>query len=188
MATQITTALISALVSLVAVLLSYLYNKRVITQKNSEDEKKEIYKKLNEFFGPFQAIRKKNKLIYEIFVSQYKKNDPDFRTLHYFLDGNELSGNEKLLFEEILKNNDVLEKILIEKAGLVDSAELRKHYFPQFLAHCCIIKLAYNKQLTGEKEKFMEHTFPKGIDDYVEKEFIKYKERLVELNSIRFLI
>lgn len=160
----------------------------MIKQKNNEDEKKEIYKKLNDFFGPFQAIRKKNKLIYDIFVSKYRENNPNFRTLHYFLDGNELVGNERLLFEEILKNNDVLEKILIEKAGLVDSAELRKHFFPKFLAHCYIIKMAYNKQLIGETQRFKEHTFPKGIDDHIEEEFNNYKQRLVELNSIKFLI
>lgn len=181
------TTLISALVSIVAVSLSYLYNKRVISQKNGEDEKKEIYKKLNDFFGPFQAIRKKNKMLYDLFALNHKVQNPEFKTLIYLLEGHELKGNDKILFEEIIKNNEYLEKIIVEKAGLVDSAELRNDYFPKFIAHCNLIQLAYQKQLVGEQERFKEYIFPRGIDACIEKEFDKYNLRLKELNTVKFL-
>ena len=187
MSPQTIFSIVPALVSVVTITLSYLYNRRVISQKNSEDEKKEIYKKLNEFFGPFLALRKKNKMLYDLFALKFKANNPEFRTLTHLLNGNVLEGNEKVLFDEIILNTEFLEKILLEKAGLVDSEELRDNYFPKFLAHCNIIKLAYRKQLVGENERFKENTFPKGIDECIELQFNNYKQRLKELNAVKFL-
>lgn len=186
----------SVLVALSATIFGFWYNRKLLktnlthnenslNQKNREDEKKEIYKKLNEFYGPFLEMRLKSNHLYERFAKIKKKESgKDFRTLIFLLEGNEFIGNDKVLLEEIIKINQKLEEIITEKGGLIDDTKLREDILPRFSAHSLILRLALEKKLQGDIESFQDKTFPREIDDVLKQRINELRERLKKLNSI----
>jgi hypothetical protein len=154
-----------------------------LNSKRIEEKKNEIYKKLNEFYGPFFQLRAKSQLLYNEFSEKFKSTSTDgqFRTLTYLLDGGEVLGNEKVLLDEIIRIGEKCEKLIHEKAGLIDDDELRKIWFPKASTHYLILRLAYNKSLTGDSTKFQKHTFPNEIDGLVASRIEILQSELKEL-------
>jgi hypothetical protein len=199
---QLITAFTSAgsvLVALTATFLGFWYNRKllnlnlthnqnIIMQKNQEDEKKEIYKKLNDFYGPFLELRKKSVLLYEQFALKQKKEKEDkgdrFRTLLALLDGEVFIGNDDILLKEIIKIDEKLEKMIVSKAGLIDDKELREKILPRFSTHVLLMRLAYEKKLTGNIDSFKDKTFPSELDEAIERKIDDLINRLVQINSI----
>lgn len=76
-----TNTLISSLpgfiIGLIGIGSSIWINLKLIRQKNREDEKKEIYKKLNEFYGPLIQYRKKSQRLYDILKNNQSISNSD---------------------------------------------------------------------------------------------------------------
>lgn len=132
-----------------------------------EAERREVYKKLNEFYGPFQQLRKRSKELYEIFRLHYKQEDKDFRTLSYLLDKKHFKGNDQILLGQIISIGQECNELIMTKAGLIDDEKLREELLPMASAHFFIIKQAFDGTLVGEKERFLDHVFPTEIDDRI---------------------
>ncbi|NEU09377.1 hypothetical protein GZH53_13715 [Flavihumibacter sp. R14] len=162
------------LVGLGAIYFSYLQFKNTLRAKKDEEKRGDIYKKLDEFYGPLLQLRNKSNLLYEKFTSFYTPNNPNFSTLLYLLDGNDVIGNEKVLLDEIIKIGEQCERLIHEKSGLIDDDTLRNSIFPQVTTHFLILRLAYNKALVGEATKYRDLTFPKNLDQTL-------KERITDL-------
>jgi hypothetical protein len=164
--------IVTTIVGLSALVLSFWFNKQSLKQKNSDDERKEIYKKLNDFYGPFQQLRKKSQLLYDQFAKEekdkHKAHGERFKTLLFLLEGNKFTGNDENLLTEIITINKQLEDIIINRAGLIDDEELRNKIFPKFITHAFIIRLAKEGTLSGNNENFINLTFPSEIDEKIE--------------------
>lgn len=187
----------AVIISIVALVLSYLANRKLIKQKEKELEKdyklketdllekikeyerKEIYKKLNEFYSPLLMLRGTSKALHDTF-----KNKRNFRTLTKLLEGEEYNGNDQAILNEILLVSEQCKKIILEKSGLIDDDELREIHIPKLLNHFMIIQKAFNKEIVNEAPRFENYVFPNEIDDILLKKVKDLQSRLVELNRV----
>jgi len=170
---------LAVLVSLVSTRLVSEFNRRSLVQKQQDDERKEIYKKLNEFYGPFQQLLGKSFELYQIF-NRSRGGSP--RTLIALLEGQSFDGNDKVLLEQILKVTDKMEEMILTKSGLIDDGEL-KPVLQRASTHFTLIHLAYEGQIIGQTERFEGHVFPKELAPKIESEIERLKKRLDELNT-----
>ena len=154
-----------------------------VLQKSIEDERKEIYKKLNEFYGPLLQHREKSSLLYERFRESYYPKDESFRTLDYLLKGHEFTDTEISLLDEIIEIGRECEMLVQTKAGLVDDRKLRYEILPKFTAHILILRLAYEKKLNGKPKDFEMHRFPRELDPNLKEQINRLQNRLDKLNK-----
>jgi hypothetical protein len=75
-------------------------NARQFALLKSKEERDEIIRKLNLFYGPFKELRTQSKILYEKFVLQ-RKSSP-FRTLKHLLDGNRFVCQRSLKIDPFL--------------------------------------------------------------------------------------
>lgn len=178
-----TNTLISSLpgfiIGLIGIGSSIWINLKLIRQKNREDEKKEIYKKLNEFYGPLIQYRKKSQKLYDILKSNQAYPIP---TLKALLDGHEFTGNDKVLLEEIVKIGKECEDLILNKAGLIDDELLRVDLLPKASAHYYILRMAFQGIIKGDIERLEDYVFPQEFDFYVESKIGELQKRLTFLN------
>ena len=177
-------SLISAIggltIGLAGIISTVWINVKVIQQKNREDEKKEIYKKLNDFYGPLLQHRNKSRKLYELFKSNDDKKLP---TLKALLQGKQYTGNDKALLDEIIQIGKTCEELILTKAGLVDDEKLRQNILPKAAAHYYIIRMAYLNNIQGDIERFENYVFPEEFDVYIEKKIQDLQNRLMVLNK-----
>ena len=163
--------------------VSYLQYTGSLNAKKEEEERADIHKRLNEFYGPLLQLRKKSNLLYQKFSEDYRKSDPNFSTLIYLLDGKTFEPNELVLLTEIIRIGKKCENLIHDKAGLIDDSNLRTEIIPRATTHFLVLRLAYQKALKGEIDKFRNLTFPKELDDLLEEKKKKLEYRLKELNK-----
>jgi hypothetical protein len=168
------------IVGLAGLYLGYRYNERSLTQKSHEDERKEIYKKLNSFYGP---VRQLLGLSFEFYEVLKLSRSEDFRTLLFLLDGNTFQGNDKVVLQQILDVGQNIEQLIQEQSGLVEDKDLYELLW-KLRTHIRVIQLAAKGDLQGEKEKFKKHVFPRPVTDKIEQEILRLNARLAELNAI----
>jgi hypothetical protein len=184
--TAIYISIASTVISLGAILVGIYNNRLNLKAKNKEDRKAEIYKILNDLYGPFGQLRAKSSLLYEKFKTGKKANTGDqFSTLMYLLEhGLEgFSENDKALLAEIIKIGGDCEKLIVEKAGLIDDEALRKDWFPKVERHYLIIRLAYQGVLKGQSDLYQDTTFQYEIDGLIEQRIKALHEELGKLNG-----
>ena len=167
-------------VGLAGVLSSVWTNQKLVKQKNKEDERKEVYKKLNDFYGPLVLLRNKSQILYGIYSSQ--KND-NRSTLELLLEGKKLDSNEKVLLSEIVELGKTCENMMIKNAGLVDNETLRQDVLPKAISHFYILREVFNQNIKKDKIKFEEYCFPIELDDLLEREIVLLKKRLEQINK-----
>lgn len=182
------------IISAIALIVSYILTKRTLAaqekqtkmtfdaQKDTE-ARQEIYKKLNEFYGPLLQLRKKSNLLYEKFSNSHRAADSNFATLTYLLEGKTFSGNDKTLLEEIIRLGEESEKLIHAKAGLIDDTELRQNLIPQATTHYLILRLAYKGALIGDAVNFKDLTFPRELDNKLEARKKQLETDLENLNK-----
>lgn len=173
------------LTGLFGVYLSYRMNKKILLKKGLEDEQKEIYKKLNEFYGPLGLLRGKSERIYRIFSERFKKEDPEFRTLNHIMlnDGSAFTEDEHALMKQILEIGAKVEDLVVTRSGLIDDPELSSQ-LSRLLAHTAILKLAYEGHIKGDPTKFDKATFPRDLDKFISKKIEQLKHRLEEIKKM----
>ena len=167
------------LVGLAGVALAFYTSYMTLKTKKHDDERNEIYKKLNDFYGPFEQLRMKSRRLYALFV---QSKGEDFRTLTALLKGEKFNANDKRLLEEIVSIDKKLENLIIEKSGLIDQGEIRD-LLARAATHFSIISQAYEGKLKGEPDRFKEYVFPRELDEKISEKINSLKNRLVELKK-----
>ncbi len=168
------------IVGLAALFVGYYYNRRLLAQKNHEDERKEIYKKLNSFYGPMKQLLGVSFELYDRFTFSRPK---DFRTLVALLNGVKFEGNDKILLEQILEVEEHMDRLILEQSGLVDDEDLQK-ILSKVSTHFRVIRLAYKGDLVSQASRFEGNVFPREITAMIEKEIARLKNRLEALNAM----
>jgi hypothetical protein len=155
----------------------------VIRSQNRTIRRNEVYKRLNEFYGPLEQYRKRSEELYRRFSSRHKEQNPDFRTLPVLLDTNldTFTENEKVLLKEIIECGRHIERLIFDKAGLIDHPELSTIWLPKLTHHILIFRLAYIGELKGDDENIAKDVFPRGIDAIISK---RKQELINELTSL----
>jgi len=182
------------------------YKKEVLDESKVADKRKELAKKLNEFYGPFIQNMKKSTTLYRALT----QGRGDFRLLDYLLDENVFKDqvfdeNDKTLIREIVEIGKKQQLLIQEKGGLIDDPKLTIDYLDPYIdaefpqdrpdlqnigllpranAHYRILELAYEKKLHGDTERFKYYRFPRNMTTEVERRF---KELQEELESLRVL-
>lgn len=172
------TGLIGVILGFVGVIFTFSTSRRALKLRTLEEERKSIYEKISTFYGPFQQLRGINYELYKVFRA---RRGEDFRTLTALLTGEKFEGNDKILLDNIINNSERLEKLIIEKSGLIDSEELRQLLWTA-ATHFRLIQLASQGILIGEIERFKPYLFPRTLDDIVNMEIKKLRRRLEEIN------
>ena len=168
------------LLGLAGLALGYYFNRRQIKQKNIEEERKEIYKKLNSFYGPLRQLLG---ISFELYERLRASRPEDYRTLVSLLKGEKFEGNDKILLEQILEVEKAMDKLILEQSGLVDNEELHR-LLSKAAAHFRLLRLAYEGNLTGQADRFKDHVFPRELTPKIEEEIRKLKARLDQLNTM----
>ncbi len=171
------------IIGVAALWFSYFQLKHADKQKRNENRRNEIYKKLNDFYGPYIHLRKKSQILYEKFQIRYREKDPNFSTLKYLLKGHKFKKNEKALLEEIIEIGNKSEKLIHENAGLIDTNELRNDLIPRASTHYLLLRLAYKGNLTGDIHNFPASSFPNEIDSKLAERKAELKNQLKKLNE-----
>lgn len=206
-------AIIAASVTAVVAIISLWYNfaslKKQVKEKRNEEKRKEINQKLNDFYGPIQSYLSASKELFKMFS---KGKPKEFRTLTYLLApdqeydfGNGIKNKvtlnqvDKDLLNEIIEVGKSIEKLIVEKAGLVDDVELRYNYIPNpaitdvklegnglltfAKVHFQIIRLANEGKLKGDLERFKDYVFPKELPLKIEDKIKQLQEELRKISS-----
>ena len=184
-------------------------HKELMISKQREERRKEIYKQLNDFYGPFQLYLNTSKELFNVLSNNKPEN---FRTLTYLINRNQeymvngnkvtiqLDNTEEIILDQIVQMGDNMSVLIIEKAGLIDNVKLRYNYTsnPQYTdveiskngllafanAHFLFMKLARLEKLGNNASKFSTYVFPRELPDVIETEIQKLKKELEELNMI----
>jgi hypothetical protein len=141
-----------------------------------------IQRKLDEFYGPLIQQRMKSAKLYEKFSKKYRDKDKSFSTLIYLLNNKVFEGNDKVLLEQIIKLGEESERLIQEKSGLIDDFDLRLE-ITRATTHFLLIKLAYNRELSGDIVEFEDLTYPKELVAKLEARRNKLEEELLILNK-----
>jgi hypothetical protein len=179
MSIQFISTIGSLLIGLSGIGATIWINLKVLRQKNRDDERKEIYKKLNDFYSPFIQLRNKSQELYNIFI---KNRVNDTLTLEMLLNNQKLSENDKVILDEIISLGQKCEDLILEKAGLVDDEAFRQDVLPAAATHYFVIRMAYQKLLQGESERFIKYKFPNELDEWLDGKTQELKDRLEVLN------
>jgi hypothetical protein len=170
-------------VGITAIVFSFFQFEKSLEAEKMREERKEIHTKLDEFYGPLLQLRMESKKLYQKFSSKFRAKDPNFATLTYLLNGYKFIGNDTILLREILKIGEECEKLIHNKAGLIDDSYLRTNIIPQAATHFLILRLAYSGVLKGDAEMYKDLVFPDEIDRLLEKRKKELEERLMALNK-----
>lgn len=182
------------IVSVIALGVSLYLTKRTLAaqEKNTRmtfdaqketEARQEIYKKLNNFYGPLLQLRQESNQLYKKFSEKYRNADPDFATLTYLLKGFQFDGNDKILLEEILNLGQKCENVIHENSGLIDDVELRNVLIPRAVNHFLLLRLAYKGVIRGEVDKYRDLTFPRELDSKLEERKKQLETDLQNLNK-----
>nr|WP_321411422.1 class I SAM-dependent methyltransferase [uncultured Carboxylicivirga sp.] len=185
----------------------FKYNLQLLEEQKITDKRKEIGRKLNEFYGPFIQNLKKSSTLYRALLEN-KENKKEFRLLDIFLveeKRNTLSDNDWVLIKEIIQIGKNQQKLIEEKGGLIDDPTLCNYYvdlksmdkypfdrrdlhniglIPRVNAHYRILYLAYKRKLKGDPERFRDYVFPRWLSMEVERRIFELQNELAMLRSI----
>lgn len=168
------------IVGLAGLYIGYRYNERSLTQKSHEDERKEIYKKLNSFYGPVRQLLGTS---FEFSNLLRASRPDDFRTLVFLLEGGLFEGNDKVVLQQILEIGEQIERLIQEQSGLVEDKNLYELLW-KLSTHIRLIRLASKGELKSQRQRFEQYVFPREIVDKIEKEILRLNARLAELNAL----
>jgi hypothetical protein len=151
-----------------------------LRERQKEEERNEIQRKLNEFYGPCQTLMRETKMLHDLF-----KHDDEFRTLTELLEGREFTGNNEVLLEQVMEVTDKISDLIIDKSGLIeDEEENLQELLSRARVHFRILRLAYNDELSEDTERLKEYVYPKDLDDEIKRKKTELENRLNKLREI----
>lgn len=152
----------------------------------SQDERAEILKKLNMFYGPLRESRMESLIFYRKFAlglqDEFRTKNRRFRTLRYLLDNGRFEKQDQELLNQILATNERILSLIENQSGVVDHPELQT-LLGKLGAHIRILKLASEGKLTGPSSAFEDIVFPLAIDGAIESATLRLQDRLKELSG-----
>ena len=99
--------------------------------------------------------------------------------ISYLLSGKSFSGNGKVLFEQILKNDAALNELIVSHSNVVSNNQLREK-LSKLSAHYTILELAYNGQLNGDSKILSGYSFPSQVVSDLEREVENIQKKIVK--------
>jgi hypothetical protein len=182
------------IISLLAILATFLVTRQTLESQSTQNIKalnaqkdlearQIIQKKLDEFYGPLIQQRMKSTKLYEKFSKKYREKDKSFSTLLYLMNNRVFEGNDKVFLEQIIKLGEDSERLIQEKSGLIDDSELRLEIIPRATTHFLLIKLARNRELTGDSTEFKDLTYPIELVSKLEERKAQLEADLENLNK-----
>jgi hypothetical protein len=181
-------AIIAAIIAALVAIPSVFLNFRSLKLQRLQSERNEIYKKLNDFYGPMRLHLKNSKELYDLFSKSLTDRlnlKEKFRTLPYLLNDGTFSITEKALLNQIIVIGKGMERIIEKNAGLIDDDNLHKEMI-KLSTHIRIIRMAYKGEFEkgqGNEELFKDKTFPNEITSKFDSKFFELKYQLDELNK-----
>lgn len=172
-----------AVIGVLAIIFAYLQYRHGQSIAKRKEKRQDIHKKLNEFYGPFLQLRKKSDILYNRFQKKHRAKDPNFSTLRSLMRGEVFEGNDNVLLSEIITIGGKCEELIQLKAGLIDDSDLRENILPKLTTHFLILRMAYTGKFEEESDRFDDLTFPKEVDDLIEKRFKELEKELRELSK-----
>jgi hypothetical protein len=143
-----------------------------------------LQRNLDEFYGPYLQVSNTNALL----ASDLKAGKPaNFRILLLMLEDSwptQISGPEKALVDEIIRNDAALDALIRKQAGLVD--DKLQPYLWRASAHFRMIQLIHRGKLSGAKAEadwFDSYVYPKALDDVLKLEVQRLQERIATLRD-----
>lgn len=170
-----------AIIGVLSVVASFLIVRITIRASKREVKRTIIQQRLSEFYSPFLDLRNKSNILYSRFQEKYREENPKYSTLQYLLDGNTFTGNDDELLKEILSIGAKCEKLIHDKAGLIDDEDLRTKVLPNLTTHYLILRMAYEGKLIGEKDRFRDLSFPINVDDLIKRKIVELEKELKNL-------
>jgi hypothetical protein len=182
--------ILTSIVAIISISLNYRTTKQTLAQKESEiqrsitrqaneNELKSLKSKLEEFYGPYTLLSNTNAFLAREFISR-QPNATGFRTLPLLLNPvrrETLSSEDKELLNEIVAINEQLERLIREKAGMVDQKV--QEYLGRAAAHFRVIRLAHAGKLSSDPNgNFSKYyVYPWQLDHVLRLEVARIQNR-----------
>lgn len=194
MSVEIVAAIISASVAATVGIMSWLNGRANLRAQSVAERRRSIAKMLNEFYGPLVSYLNITFSLNEVL----KRGKPKgFRTLlhlinpdqEYESDGEKtkitLSKLDEVVLEEIIRVEEQIELLIIQKSGLVDDSRLMFERFTSrnnavdssnltslgtLIAHFHLLRLAYEGKLGDEVDDIGNYkifVFPRDLERVV---------------------
>jgi SAM-dependent methyltransferase len=152
----------------------------------SKEERDDIIRQLNSFYGPFKELRTQSRLLYtKLSIGRWQETEGTTmkrgsRTLKNLLDGFQYNSQQLELLAQILSIGKELLKLIESQMGVVDRPALQD-LLGKLGAHIRILQMAYEKKLTGPSDAFEDIVFPLEIDGAIESAILRLQDRLNSL-------
>lgn|GEM_PF-3180639 len=180
-----------SIVGLAALLVANSNNKKVwkmnfelLKDRKNDETRKETYKKLNSFYGPLLYLRSISKNLH---VSLVKTRGNSVSTLELLLSREIITDDENEIIGSILDISDSIDRLIIQNSGLIDDKSLRE-ILSHMGIHLRILRLAFDKKISGPFSKYEHYTFPVGLDDMLISEMARLDKELKEMNALSHTI
>lgn len=175
--------------SLCTIIVAIISSITVINSTNKsrkEESAKKQQEDLESFFYPFLLRAKKTTQLYSALSNlvdfNNKSDSSENGCLTYLLSGNSFVGNAKVLFEQILENDNKLNELIINYSNVVSNDQLQEK-LSKLSAHYTILELTYKGQLKGDNKVLSKYSFPSEVVDDLEKEVQRVKTKISKYNK-----
>lgn len=172
----------SIVVAIVNLLVLNRNQRKQLQQNENRLEVDSISKQLTDFYYPYTILAKENTALYRVFSEPHLKANPDFRTLIELLNDKAFSPNDSAFIKKIIENDKKLNDLISLKGYLVNDEAL-KDLLVRSSTHYSIISMAFDKEVTGEAERFVSYVHPNEVFERVEKERISLEKRIEALKN-----
>jgi SAM-dependent methyltransferase len=166
-------------------------NTRQLNLVRSKEERDDIVRKLNTFYGPFRQLRTQSRILYSKFAKELmrehsEKHDGErFRTLRYLVSGGKFEGADLELLKQILHLGQKQIRLIESRSGVVDKPELQE-LLGKLAAHIRILRLASEGKLNAtEPQDYENIVFPLEVDSAIESAILRLEDRLAELSQFK---
>jgi len=163
--------------------------KKLFKEGQNLKEREAIRYKLNNFLGPFKALRTESRLLYDAFAKSPKlevkqKTGKDwFRTLRHLAEGKDFSPADRAILEQILEIEQK-EIALIEKEGWAVNNLKLSELLGKFATHIRLLALASEHKIDGMSEDLKHIVYPREMDGAIESEIRRLEDQYNDLLRI----
>jgi len=176
-------AIIAALITTIA---NLWYFRKLLRQKETEQEIARLQNLLDTFYGPMLTLKKASKNLHDLLktktLSSGETVKEDWRTLTKLLQENEFSPNDRTLIGLILDINKEIDTLIGKHSGLIESQILQEK-LQSLRTHYRLIEAAHEKKIIGEEKRFERFVYPTGLDEKLKEETQWLKGALDDLRK-----
>lgn len=169
--------ILTSAIAICSMIFSYEAQLKGIRKDSRIKEIEVLEKQLNSFYYPFLLLSRQNTNIYRIFALKQKEEDPNYRTLTYLLQGRKFDPPDTLFLEQILKNDEKLDRLILEKASLVTNDDVRKK-LSEASTHYTLIKIVHGSGIVSDRAEYSIYVHPNDLLTMIENEVKQIEERI----------